>query len=114
MSYASYRYIPIQIASNSEYTHGSSHAVNMFFTGPEVYKYQVYSYDTLIYQEYEGKCEVFDSDYYSRTTSRLQNIIRNVKKEQLFAMGLQPKGKELQPKGKEIVLKPYKYPQGGE
>jgi hypothetical protein len=45
-------------------------------------EYKVFSYNTLIYAEGFGKV-YFDDSYYSKTTSKLQNIIRRVFKEEL-------------------------------
>ena len=41
-------------------------------------RYIVYSYGTILYEEENGRCVYFNSEYYSRTTSRLQNILRQV------------------------------------
>lgn len=42
--------------------------------------YEVYSYQTCIlsFDPKNNKVLMFDSDFYSRTTSRLQNILRSV------------------------------------
>lgn len=37
--------------------------------------YHIYSYDTLIYRQEDN---YFNNKYYSRTTSRIQNIIKEV------------------------------------
>ena len=53
------------------------------FRGNSVYailhggEYEVYSYDTLIYKVGYGD-EYFNTKKYSRTTSRLQNIIKEI------------------------------------
>lgn len=42
-------------------------------------KYLVYSYDTIIYSKHLATSKVFfNGRYYSKTTSRLQNIIRGI------------------------------------
>lgn len=42
-------------------------------------KYLVYSYDTIIYSKHLATSKIFfNEEYYSSTTSRLQNIIREI------------------------------------
>lgn len=80
-----YRELQRCLDSRREYKHGSSHAIR---TNTE---YQVYSYSTLMltYNCVQGTVTFFNAEYYSRTTSRLQNMIRqafdveSVKKEEV-------------------------------
>jgi hypothetical protein len=60
------------LARRQRYKHGSSHAER---TDTE---YKVYSYKTLIltYNLLSGSVSYFNDTYYSRTTSRLQNMLR--------------------------------------
>ena len=53
------------------------HASNIFACLTEKSEYIVYSYQTIIlHLNSAGEVEYFDDGYYSRTTSRLQNKIR--------------------------------------
>jgi len=45
--------------------------------------YRVYSYSTLIYSEFDGKCQFWNGGNYSRTTTRHQSILRQVKRNQI-------------------------------
>ncbi|PWM76724.1 MAG: hypothetical protein DBY32_11410 [Phascolarctobacterium sp.] len=73
---ATYREIPALLESKARFTGNSCYAVSFLD------EYSVYSYHTLIYREVchkDGSKDVyFDRSYYSRTTSRLQNILRKV------------------------------------
>lgn len=54
-------------------------ASNVFACINEKYEYLVYSYSTIILRlNSAGEVEYFDSGYYSRTTSKLQNKIKQV------------------------------------
>ena len=54
-------------------------ASNIFACLTEKGKYIVYSYQTIILRlNSAGEVEYFDDGYYSRTTSRLQNRIKQV------------------------------------
>lgn len=52
-------------------------ASNVFACINKKYEYIVYSYSTIILRlNSAGEVEYFDSEYYSRTTSKLQNKIK--------------------------------------
>ena len=54
-------------------------ASNIFACLTETNEYLVYSYQTIILRlNSAGEVEYFDGGYYSRTTSRLQNRIKQV------------------------------------
>ena len=40
--------------------------------------YNIYSYDTLIYREYKSGVKILNTLKYSQTTSKLQNVIKEV------------------------------------
>lgn len=65
-----YNELENRIAEQQDYKHGSSHGIN------ENGSYKVYSYNTLILEIVDNKVKMFNKGYYSRTTSRLQNIIK--------------------------------------
>ena len=71
MSQVNYKTIPGLLMSRREYTHGSSHAKRSDT------EYHVYSYSTLMltYNLLSRKVTYYNSEYYSRTTSRLQGIL---------------------------------------
>lgn len=72
MSYASYREIPVYIKAREPFRGNSCYGA---WTSPTTYA--VFSYSTMIaeYDDLRGVWSL-DETYYSRTTSRLQNIIR--------------------------------------
>lgn len=76
MKKATYREIPALLEQRKAFTGNSVEAVKL----PG--EYIVYSYGTVIYREHYGaniqQPVYFNSKYYSRTTSRLQNILRQV------------------------------------
>lgn len=52
--------------------------------------YVVYSYNTIIYKEVDGKCVYWDNRQYSTTTSKHQNYVGCVKRDQIEGLiGLQ-------------------------
>lgn len=77
MKKATYREIPALLKSRKPFEGNSVYAINRTLCNGSK-DYSVYSYDTCIYEEYNGKCSYFDDSFYSRTTSRLQNILRSV------------------------------------
>jgi len=68
--YATYRDIPDLISKGVPFRGNSVVAVDEYIGG-----YHIYSYNTLIYREADN---YFNDTYYSNTTSRIQNIIREV------------------------------------
>ena len=72
MANINYAGVKRALANRQEYRHGSSYAER---TNDE---YRVYSFKTLIlvYNLLEQKAVSFDDSYFSRTTSRLQNMLR--------------------------------------
>jgi hypothetical protein len=72
MPRTTYDGIKYALANRKEYNHGSSHAER------STTEYKVYSYKTLIltFNLIEQKVTLFNDDYYSRTTSILQNMLR--------------------------------------
>lgn len=75
MKKATYREIPALLKAHKTFEGNSVKAVKL------PWAYVVYSYETIIYQEdYRAGFEpvYFNSKYYSRTTSKLQNILRQV------------------------------------
>ena len=75
MAYSNYRDIQAILESKhlKDYD-GNSSAGRWWFVKPE---YVIFSYSTLILRtNRHGEPEYFDNRYYSRTTSRLQGIIR--------------------------------------
>lgn len=77
MKKATYREIPALLKSRQPFQGSSVTALKG--TMPDgSSRYIVYSYKTIMYEEEAGKCVYFNSDFYSRTTSKLQNILRSV------------------------------------
>lgn len=73
MRYATYKEIPALLEWRVQFSGSSVTAIQ---EGKNIYN--VYSYGTLILSARNGEVVYFDSGYYSRTTSRLQNILRQV------------------------------------
>jgi hypothetical protein len=61
--------MPNFISAKKVFTGNSAHAIY------EEGEYKIYSYSTLIYSDKSG---YFDNAYYSKTTSKLQNMIINI------------------------------------
>ena len=72
MKKATYREIPALLEQRKPFDGNSCHA--FMFGG----NYEVYSYQTLILQEIDGKVIYWNAKKYSVTTSKLQNILRRV------------------------------------
>jgi len=66
-----YRTLPTLLQQRRAFAHGSCHAVR------SDNEYKVYSYQTLIltYDLLHGRTTYYNAEHYSRTTSRLQNIL---------------------------------------
>lgn len=77
MKKATYREIPALLEQRKAFT-GNSVAASSITLSDGSKSYTVWSYDTVIYKEVKGDCIYFNGDYYSRTTSKLQNILRQV------------------------------------
>lgn len=72
MKKATYREIPALLEQRKPFDGNSCHGFKYDNC------YEVWSYHTLMLKEVNNEVVYFDSDYYSHTTSRLQNIIRQV------------------------------------
>lgn len=72
MKKATYREIPALLEQRKPFDGNSCHAFKYDNC------YEVWSYYTLILKEVDGEVMYFDSDHYSSTTSKLQNILRRV------------------------------------
>ena len=75
MKKATYREIPALLAAREPFTGNSVKAIR---SGKNNEFYTVISYETAIYRDCDGELMLFDSKYYSSTTSKLQNIMRRV------------------------------------
>lgn len=69
--YANYRSMPSVISKRLPFKSSSCRAID------ENGSYKIYSYRTLIYEENNKGDYYFNYERFSRTTGRLQNIIRN-------------------------------------
>lgn len=78
---ATYREIPMLLKNREPFRSSSVTAVKSNIRG-EI-RYTVYSYDTVMYEEFNGNCSYINKNYYSPTTSRIQNIIKQVFKEEI-------------------------------
>ena len=71
MEYTAYRDIPSKLLAREDFRS------NSVIGSREDGEYRVYSYGTLIFVEKADGEVIFDNSFYSRTTSRIQNLIKN-------------------------------------
>lgn len=89
MGYDNYNTIRDRIIESNIFN-GNSATGTVMRAGTELTVYTVKSYDTVIYKEINGVPEYFNTNRYSRTTSRLQNIIRDTKPIEKAACSMYP------------------------
>lgn len=78
---ATYKEIPMLLKNREPFRAGTVTALKSEYWGKT--RYTVYSYDTVIYEEFNGNCSYINKNYYSPTTSRIQNIIKQVFREEI-------------------------------
>lgn len=66
-----YREMKELLSTHAPFEGNSVHAISGI-------RYEVYSYETLIYRSGPGRLGYFDNSFYSMTTSKLQNMLIDV------------------------------------